>query len=161
MIIFWEIFGKGAKKDFDELGIEFKDVIITPEEIQAIRARTRLSQAIFAKLLNVSLSSVRQWEQGKRKPTGSTKVLLDLLNKSPHILDYRIKAWYNFILKQNHWMQQNCIGVAKSRVLAVCWLRMLTRYEELCFTQYFWLRNQWKNLERLYSMLYPYSALHV
>lgn len=81
-----------TKKDFDELGVKFTDVIITPEEIQAIRARTRLSQAVFAKLLNVSLSSVRQWEQGKRKPTGSTKVLLDLLDKSPHILDYRIKA---------------------------------------------------------------------
>ncbi len=81
-----------TKRDFDELGIEFTDVTITPEEIKAIRARTRLSQAVFAKLLNVSLSSVRQWEQGKRKPTGSTKVLLDLLNKSPHILDYRIKA---------------------------------------------------------------------
>ena len=81
-----------TKRDFDELGIEFTEVTITPEEIQAIRARTRLSQAVFAKLLNVSLSSVRQWEQGKRKPTGSTKVLLDLLNKSPHILDYRIKA---------------------------------------------------------------------
>ncbi len=81
-----------TKRDFDELGIEFSDVTITAEEIQAIRARTRLSQAVFAKLLNVSLSSVRQWEQGKRKPTGSTKVLLDLLNKSPHILDYRINA---------------------------------------------------------------------
>ncbi len=81
-----------TKRDFDELGIEFSDVTITPEEIQAIRARTKLSQAVFARLLNVSLSSVRQWEQGKRRPTGSTKVLLDLLNKSPHILDYRIKA---------------------------------------------------------------------
>lgn len=81
-----------TKRDFDELGIEFTEVTITPEEIQAIRARTRLSQAVFAKLLNVSLSSVRQWEQGKRKPTGATKVLLELLNKSPHILDYRIEA---------------------------------------------------------------------
>jgi putative transcriptional regulator len=81
-----------TKRDFDELGIDFADVTITPEEIQAIRARTKLSQAVFARLLNVSLSSVRQWEQGKREPTGSTKVLLDLLNKSPHILDYRIMA---------------------------------------------------------------------
>ncbi len=81
-----------TKKDFDELGYEFEEVGISSEEIKAIRAQTRLSQAVFAKLLNVSLSSVRQWEQGKRKPTGSTKVLLDLLNKSPHILDYRIKA---------------------------------------------------------------------
>lgn len=81
-----------TKKDFDELGYEFEEVSISSEEIRAIRARTRLSQAVFAKLLNVSPSSVRQWEQGKRIPTGPTKVLLDLLSKSPHILDYRIKA---------------------------------------------------------------------
>lgn len=81
-----------SKRDFDELGYEFEEVKISSEEIKAIREKTRLSQAVFAKLLNVSPSSARQWEQGKRIPTGSTKVLLDLLNKSPHILDYRIKA---------------------------------------------------------------------
>lgn len=81
-----------TKRDFDELGYDFEEVEITSEDIKAIREKTRLSQAVFAKLLNVSPSSVRQWEQGKRIPTGSTKVLLDLLNKSPHILDYRINA---------------------------------------------------------------------
>jgi len=81
-----------SKKDFDELGIEFSEIRISSEEIKAIRKKTKLSQAVFAKLLNVSPSSVRQWEQGKRIPTGSTKVLLDLINKSPHILDYRINA---------------------------------------------------------------------
>ena len=81
-----------TKKDFDELGIKFSMITITSEDIKAIRKKTKLSQAVFAKLLNVSSSSVRQWEQGKRTPTGSTKVLLDLLNKSPHILDYRINT---------------------------------------------------------------------
>jgi putative transcriptional regulator len=51
-----------------------------------------LSQTVFAKLLNVSPSSIRQWEQGKRQPTGATQVLLDLLKRSPHILDYRLNA---------------------------------------------------------------------
>jgi putative transcriptional regulator len=46
---------------------------------------------VFARLLNVSISSIRQWEQGSRKPTGSAKVLLELLDREPHILDYRIK----------------------------------------------------------------------
>ncbi len=81
-----------TKKDFEELGIEFSEIKITSNDIRAIRRKTKLSQAVFAKLLNVSPSSVRQWEQGKRTPTGSTKVLLDLLEKSPHVLDYRIKA---------------------------------------------------------------------
>jgi putative transcriptional regulator len=81
-----------TKKDFDELGVEFSEIEISSNDIRAIRRKTKLSQAVFAKLLNVSPSSVRQWEQGKRTPTGSTKVLLDLLEKSPHVLDYRIKA---------------------------------------------------------------------
>lgn len=81
-----------TKSDFDELGCEFEDVTLSSEDIKAVRRRTRLSQTLFARLLNVSLSSVRQWEQGRRRPTGSTKVLLELLNRSPHILDYRVKA---------------------------------------------------------------------
>ncbi len=49
-----------------------------------------ISQMVFAKLLNVSLSSIRQWEQGVRKPSGSTMILLELLQKDPTILDYRL-----------------------------------------------------------------------
>ncbi|MCK5157268.1 MAG: helix-turn-helix domain-containing protein [Spirochaetales bacterium] len=51
-----------------------------------------LSQTVFAKILNVSPSSIRQWEQGKRTPSGSTKVLLELLETSPYLLDYRLKV---------------------------------------------------------------------
>ncbi len=79
-----------TEKELNSLGIEIPDIEITSKEIKEIRKKTKLSQAVFAKLLNVSPSSVRQWEQGKRIPTGSTKVLLELLSKSPHILDYRI-----------------------------------------------------------------------
>ena len=56
-----------------------------------MRGKIDLSQILFACLFNVSVSSIRQWEQGKRFPTGSTKVLLDLLDKKPHALDYRVK----------------------------------------------------------------------
>lgn len=79
-----------TEKELNSLGIKFPEIIITSAEIKNIRKKTKLSQAVFAKLLNVSPSSVRQWEQGARVPTGSTKVLLELLDKSPHILDYRI-----------------------------------------------------------------------
>ena len=81
-----------TKKELDDLGITIPDILMTSEQIQKIRKKTNLSQSVFAKLLNVSLSSVRQWEQGVRIPTGSTKVLLELLDKSPHILNYRITA---------------------------------------------------------------------
>jgi len=81
-----------TKKELDSLGIIIPDVQVNKDQIQAIRKRMNLSQTVFARLLNVSASSVRQWEQGKRKPTGSTKVLLELLEKSPHLLDYRLVA---------------------------------------------------------------------
>lgn len=86
----------GAKTSFSEkelkkLGVFIPEVEIGALDIQKIREKTKLSQSVFAKLLNVSPSSVRQWEQGKRKPTGSTKVLLELLRSQPTILNYRIK----------------------------------------------------------------------
>jgi len=81
-----------TQKELDSLDITIPNVQLTGEQIQAIRKKMSLSQSVFAQLLNVSASSVRQWEQGKRKPSGSTKVLLELLEKSPHLLDYRLSA---------------------------------------------------------------------
>ena len=81
-----------TKKELDELGIKIPNVYFTAEQIVAIRKKMNLSQTVFAQVLNVSPSSIRQWEQGKRKPSGSTKVLLELLEKSPHLLDYRLSA---------------------------------------------------------------------
>jgi putative transcriptional regulator len=80
-----------TEKELKKLGVIFHDISITPGKIKKIRKESNYSQSVFAKLLNVSISSVRQWEQGSRQPTGSAKVLLELMEKEPHILDYRIK----------------------------------------------------------------------
>jgi len=79
-----------SEKELCSLGVKISEIVITPTQVREIRKRTALNQTVFANLLNVSPSSVRQWEQGKRIPTGSAKVLLELLDKFPHILDYRI-----------------------------------------------------------------------
>lgn len=79
-----------TERELKEMGIKIPDVEIAPDKVRRIRQKTRFSQTTFARLLNVSPSSVRQWEQGKRRPTGSTKVLLDILDKKPTILNYRI-----------------------------------------------------------------------
>ena len=81
-----------TEKELKALGIEIPKVEINAEDIQEIRTRINLSQSVFAKVLNVSPSSVRQWEQGKRTPSGSTKILLELLKENPKILDYRIES---------------------------------------------------------------------
>ncbi len=40
----------------------------TAEEIQALREREHVSQAVFARYLNVSKDSVSQWERGEKRP---------------------------------------------------------------------------------------------
>ena len=81
-----------TEKELNSLGVTIPEVQLTDRQIKEIREKLNLSQTVFARLLNVSPSSIRQWEQGKRKPTGATRVLLDLLKKSPHILNYRFRA---------------------------------------------------------------------
>jgi len=81
-----------TEKELNSLGVTIPNVHLTIYQIKEIRENLNLSQTVFAKLLNVSPSSIRQWEQGKRQPTGATQVLLDLLKRSPHILDYRLNA---------------------------------------------------------------------
>jgi len=51
------------------------------EKIRAIRERYRLSQAVLASILNTSLSTVRQWEIGKKHPSGPSQKLLNLLDR--------------------------------------------------------------------------------
>ncbi|MBL0731719.1 MAG: helix-turn-helix domain-containing protein [Desulfosarcina sp.] len=81
-----------TEKELNSLGVKIPEVKLATYQIKEIRESLNLSQTVFAKLLNVSPSSIRQWEQGKRHPTGATQVLLDLLKRSPHILDYRLSV---------------------------------------------------------------------
>ena len=48
-----------------------------------VRRRLGLSQAEFSQRINVSLDTIRNWEQGKRCPTGAAKALLKILDKAP------------------------------------------------------------------------------
>lgn len=49
--------------------------------IRALRVRHKLSQAVFASVLNTSLSTIRQWEIGDKHPSGPSLKLLSLLDK--------------------------------------------------------------------------------
>ena len=50
-------------------------------KIRALRTRHKLSQAVFASVLNTSLSTVRQWEIGDKHPSGPSLKLLSLLDR--------------------------------------------------------------------------------
>ena len=42
-----------------------------------------LTQMEFSQRIEVSLDTIRNWEQGKRRPKGAAKALLKVLDKSP------------------------------------------------------------------------------
>lgn len=48
-----------------------------------VRKRLGLSQAEFSQRIEVSLETIRNWEQGKRGPTGAAKALLKVLDRAP------------------------------------------------------------------------------
>ncbi len=49
--------------------------------IASLRKRLRLSQAAFARFLNVSPSTIRQWEIGAKHPSGACQKLLNLADQ--------------------------------------------------------------------------------
>lgn len=50
-------------------------------KIKELRTRNKLSQTVFAAVLNTSASTVRQWEIGDKRPGGPSMKLLDLLER--------------------------------------------------------------------------------
>jgi putative transcriptional regulator len=56
---------------------------IDPESVAAIRAKLRLSQKAFSSAFGISTATLRNWEQGRRRPTGAARVLLHVAAKHP------------------------------------------------------------------------------
>ncbi len=66
-----------------------KGKVYTPEQLLTIAARqsVNLTQKEFAQLLNVSIDSVQDWEQGRRSPRGAAKTLLRVAKQHPEVLE--------------------------------------------------------------------------
>lgn len=56
-------------------------------EVRQVREITGLSQARFAKVIDVQIGTLRNWEQGRRSPTGPARALLRAIQNDPkHVL---------------------------------------------------------------------------
>jgi putative transcriptional regulator len=54
---------------------------LSGEEIRALRERAHMSQAVFARHLNLTVGYVSQLERGAKRPTGSALALLDVIRR--------------------------------------------------------------------------------
>ncbi len=52
-----------------------------PQKIRSLREKAHVSQAVFAAVLNISLSTVQKWEVGDKKPSGPSLKLLNLIER--------------------------------------------------------------------------------
>ena len=51
--------------------------------VRRVRRRLGLTQQEFARRIDVPLDTIRNWEQGKRHPTGAARALLKVLDRVP------------------------------------------------------------------------------
>ena len=61
-------------------------------DVAAIRTRTGLSQAQFARSIGVAKGTLLNWEHGRRQPTGPAQVLLAMLDKRPSLVSELLAA---------------------------------------------------------------------
>lgn len=66
--------------------VEKDEVIPAGASAQVARAGTGLSQAQFARLIGVSLRTLQEWEQGRKKPSGPASALLRIVASNPEVV---------------------------------------------------------------------------
>jgi putative transcriptional regulator len=63
--------------------LSISEIHLESEEIRATRAQLGMTQKEFADLFGVNLHTLRNWEQGRRRPEGPARVLLRIIEKEP------------------------------------------------------------------------------
>lgn len=64
-----------------------REFVVDAVSVREIRRASGLSQGKFATLIDVQVGTLRNWEQGRREPTGPAKALLRAIQRDPgHVL---------------------------------------------------------------------------
>ena len=59
---------------------------VAQNEVAAARMKTGLSQSEFARALRISPRTLQEWEQGRRKPSGSARTLIEIAFRHPEVI---------------------------------------------------------------------------
>jgi len=63
-----------------------REFLLEDPDVRGLRESYGLSQPKFAALLGISVGTLRNWEQGRRRPEGSARVLLRIVAKHPDVV---------------------------------------------------------------------------
>jgi putative transcriptional regulator len=64
---------------------------VEPNEVAEARGKTGLTQIEFAEVLNISPRTLQEWEQGRRKPSGPAKALIEIAFRHPEVIREDLK----------------------------------------------------------------------
>lgn len=76
----------GKRKDLRTTTLPRPPKEMSAKQIAKVRNQLNVSQAVFARYLNISTKTVQSWEQGHGKPSGASLKLLSIAEKNPKIL---------------------------------------------------------------------------
>jgi putative transcriptional regulator len=78
--------GRGERRQLDPKVYQQVRRAEWENTVAETRAKLKLSQSKFAQLLGISIKTLHNWEQGRRKPTGAARVLLRVASRHPQIV---------------------------------------------------------------------------
>jgi putative transcriptional regulator len=63
-----------------------REFVVDAQDVRAIRQKLQKSQSEFARMIGVSVSTLQNWEQGRRQPHGPARALLVVASKAPEVV---------------------------------------------------------------------------
>jgi len=69
-----------------------KGLFESGEDVAALRRFVGMTQALFARAMGISVHTLRNWEQGRRKPEGPAIALLRIAARHPQILHESLRT---------------------------------------------------------------------
>lgn len=79
----WSAFDAIGDEDIAAAIANDPDAAPLPLDVGAIRRRTGLDQAQFARLFGIPIGTLRNWEQYRREPEGAARSLLYIIDHDP------------------------------------------------------------------------------
>lgn len=79
-------FERGEKTDLRVTRFPPPPRPMSAREVIRLRKQLAMSQAVFARYLNVTPATVRGWEQGLRRPSKAALKLLNIVKREPRVL---------------------------------------------------------------------------